>query len=66
MAVGNIYGAAVKKVDMKKLVEDKIKMLQKDFLINPTDEEIAHIKELKTEQQVETYVRIIINNHWDV
>lgn len=65
MAVGYIYGAAVKKVNIPKLIEEKIKMLQKDFLINPTEEEIAHLKELKTEQAIETYVRIIINNHWE-
>lgn len=65
MAVGNIYGVAVRKVSIPKLVEEKIKMLRKDFLIEPTEEEIAHLKELKTEQQVETYVRIIINSHWE-
>jgi chromatin segregation and condensation protein Rec8/ScpA/Scc1 (kleisin family) len=60
-----IYGVAVKKVNIPKLIEEKIKMLRKDFLIEPTEEEIAHLKELKTEQQVETYVRIIINTHWE-
>ena len=65
MAVGNIYGVAVKKVNIPKLVDKKIEMLKKDFKINPTDEETAHLYSLKTEQQVETYVRIIINTHWE-
>lgn len=55
----------VKKVNIPKLVKEKIKMLKRDFLIEPTEEEIAHLNELKTEQQVETYVRIIINTHWE-
>ena len=60
-----VYGVAAKQVNIPKVVEDKIKMLQRDFKINPTEEEIAHLKELTTLQQVETYVRIIINTHWE-
>ena len=64
MAVCGIYGVAAKKENIPKVIEDKIKMLQRDFKINPTEAEIAHLKELTTLQQVETYVRIIINTHW--
>lgn len=45
-------------------IEEKIKMLRKEFRIRLTNEEINHLYELKTEVDINAAVKTIINNHW--
>ena len=46
-------------------VNDKIKMLKRDFRIHPTEEEIAHLRELETEGDINRAVASIIDRHWN-
>lgn len=45
-------------------IKAKLRMLVKDFCINPTETEIKHLSELATESEINCAVRQIINNHW--
>lgn len=45
-------------------IEEKIKMLRSQFKITPTDEEINHLYDLKTEYEINAAVKTILNNHW--
>lgn len=42
----------------------KLDLLKKDFRIDVTAEEEAHVYELESEIAVDRYCRKIINNHW--
>ena len=48
----------------EQFIQAKLKMLVKDFRINPTETEIKHLYELATESEINCAVRQIINNHW--
>jgi hypothetical protein len=48
----------------EKYAKAKIRVLKRDFCINPTDEEIEHIKSLKTQIAIDNAFLTIINNHW--
>lgn len=45
-------------------VEDKVAMLREEMCINPTSEEIEHLKTLKTEVSIDNAVHSIIDRHW--
>lgn len=45
-------------------VKSKIEMLEVDMCIKLADEEIAHLRELKTETAIDAAVRSIIARHW--
>lgn len=45
-------------------IEEKIKMLHRHFKIHPTDAEINHLYELKTEGDINAAIKTILNNHW--
>lgn len=45
-------------------VKFKLRMLRKEMYINPTPEEIAHLKKMKTMTSIDNAVRTIIDNHW--
>lgn len=49
------------KVDMKTYINDKIKMLRKEFHIRLTESEIQHLKSLKTEIAVDNYCRSLFD-----
>ena len=49
-------------VTLKQYVKEKIRMLKKDFMIKMTDEQIAHMKSLKNEIQVDNYAHDLIFN----
>ena len=42
----------------------KMKIMEQDFCIQLTQEEIAHIKELKTAGAVDAYCIDILNDRW--
>ena len=43
----------------------KIKMLNRDFCITLTDEELSHMNELTSEIAIDQFSLTIINNHWN-
>ena len=45
-------------------IEEKLRMLRHHFKIDPTNEEIDHLYELKTEYEINAAVKTILNNHW--
>ena len=49
----------------EKYVEAKLKILRRDFRITPTEEEIKHLKTLKTQISIDNAILSIINHHWD-
>ena len=54
--------AEERKVSIKAYIKEKIRMLKEDFYIHLTDEEVAHMKSLKREVDVDHYAWDIINN----
>ena len=48
-----------------KYIKEKLKILSRDFYIEPTEEEIAHLKTLTTQVAIDNAVLSIINHHWD-
>ena len=47
-----------------KFAEKKIEMLERDFKIQLTDKQKLHLKTLKTEREINSAVRQIINDAW--
>ena len=50
----------------EKFVDEKIKMLRDQFRIDLSDEDIAHLRELKTESAINAAVMAIFNKYWEV
>lgn len=46
-------------------IKAKLEMLMTDMWIEPTEEEIAHLNELKTRGDIDRAVHSIIDRHWD-
>ena len=42
----------------------KLKILKRDFCINPTEAEVTHLKTLTTQTQIDNAILTIINHHW--
>ena len=49
----------------KQYVEAKLKILRRDFYIEPTEAELDHLKTLKTQTAIDNAFLGIINHHWD-
>lgn len=49
----------------EKYLKTKLKVLIRDFCIYPTEEELAHLKTLKTQVTIDNAILGIINNRWD-
>ena len=49
-------------ISLDKYIQEKIRMIKKDFCIPMTDEQIAHMQELKSEIAVDNYAQDIIFN----
>lgn len=47
-----------------KYVKDKVRILERDFCINPTEEELAHLNTLTTQTAIDNAILTIINRHW--
>ena len=45
-------------------VDRKLKMLRKHMRIEPTEEEVLHLKTLKTQGDIDRAVHSIIDRHW--
>ena len=57
-------GYGTKNVSIKTYRKQKIKMLEKEFMLSLTPEEKNHINELETEAAIDRYARTIIKKHW--
>ena len=51
-------------VTPEQYIEFKLTMLRKDMFIEPTDKEIARLREKKTETGINNVVKSIIARHW--
>lgn len=61
MSKYNVSGINISdNVDLKQYIKQKIKILERDFLITCTDKEIAHLNESDTVYAVDTACRKII------
>ena len=49
----------------EKYIKQKLKILRRDFCIEPTEEEIAHLNTLTTQVTIDNAILTIINNHWN-
>ena len=65
-AIKNIEGLHDSQdISRREYIEKKIIMLRTQFLVHPTDEEIAHLFELKSERTIDRAVVHIIKKHWE-
>ena len=48
----------------EQFIEEKLEMLFHQFKIHPTNDEIAHLYEMRTEGDINLAVKTILNNHW--
>ena len=48
----------------EKFIDDKILMLEEQFYITLSYEEKKHLRELKTEHEINAAIKEIINEHW--
>ena len=46
-------------------VDFKLEMLRNEMYIEPTDKEVAHLRELKTMGDIDRAVHSIIERYWD-
>ena len=53
-----------RKMSFKQYKKMKLRMLQRDFCIQLTNEELAHASTLTTEAQVDQFCVTILNNRW--
>lgn len=49
----------------KQYTKAKLKILTEDFYINPTEEELEHLKTLKMQIAIDNAILGIINRNWD-
>lgn len=50
--------------DPEDFVNTKIEMLQDDFCIKLTDEDIGYLRSFKTENEINAAVKGILNKYW--
>lgn len=48
-----------------KYIKAHVKILERDFCIHPTEEELEHLKTLKTQISIDNAIISIRNHHWD-
>lgn len=46
-------------------IEQKLKILKRDFCVTATEAEVAHLNTLKTQIEIDNAVLSIIAHHWD-
>lgn len=49
----------------EKYTNAKLKILYRDFYIEPTETELEHLKTLKTQVSIDNAILSIIAHHWD-
>lgn len=50
-----------KGIPLEDYKKDKIKILKRDFLVELTEEQVAHLNSLESEIQVDRYARLCMN-----
>lgn len=53
-----------KSTPLQRYLQKKIDELRKDFLINPTNNEIYHLRTLKTQTAIDNAILDIIDRNW--
>ena len=53
-----------KPMSLKQYCKFKIRILEKDFAIQVTDEQKNHIKALQSVPAIDRYCRTLINSYW--
>lgn len=48
----------------EKYINERLLILKRDFLIEPTDEELEHLHTLKTEMAIDAAIRKIHDSRW--
>ena len=48
----------------KKYIEQKLKILRRDFRIEPTETELEHLNTLTTQITIDNAILSIISHHW--
>ena len=51
-------------VDPDKYVDDKVQMLEEEFMIRLTYDDTLYLRQYKTENEINAAVRGIINKYW--
>lgn len=49
----------------KQYAAAKVEILRRDFYIEPTEEELEHLKTFTTQISIDNAILGIINRHWD-
>lgn len=49
----------------EKYIKAKLKILKRDFWIEPTEKELEHLKTLTTQVSIDNAILSIIAHHWD-
>jgi hypothetical protein len=49
----------------EKYIKERLLILKRDFLIEPTEEELDHLHTLKTEIAIDAAIRKICNSRWE-
>lgn len=57
-------GYGTKGTNIKTYRRQKIKMLEKEFMLTLTTEEKNHFNELETEAAIDRYARTLLSKHW--
>ena len=48
----------------EKYIKEKVRILRRDFCIEPTQDELYHLNKLTTQIQIDNAILSIINRHW--
>lgn len=57
-------GYGTKGTNIKNYRVQKIKMLEKEFMLKLTPEEKSHFSTLETEGAIDRYARTLLKQHW--
>lgn len=64
MVDDKIAAGFVRQMPFKTYKKYKLRMLQRDFCIRLTEEELAHYETLDTKTKVDQFCIAILNNRW--
>ena len=59
-----IYSHSPQFTTPEKYLKAKLKILNRDFKITPTETELEHLRTLTTEIAIDNAILSIINHHW--
>lgn len=59
-----ITGHSPQFINPSQYLKAKLKILSRDFYIEPTEAEIKHLRTLTTEISIDNAILSVINHHW--